>query len=78
MQKIQNRACHSFFFEYDAKNISGKTCVKSKDNPSFIDLFINSFQNTSTVTTGLSDFHQMIITVLKATFTKSKSKFITY
>ena len=67
-----------FLFEYDAKNISEKTCVKSKDNPSFIDLFINSFQNTSTVTTGLSDFHQMIITVLKATFTKSKSKFITY
>ena len=55
-----------FLFEYDAKNIiSEKTCFKSKDNPSCVDLFItnspNSFQNTSTITTGLSDFHKMEI-----------------
>ena len=47
-----------------------------------IDLFITnsptSFQNTSTITTGLSDFHKMVITVLKATYTKSKPKVITY
>ena len=72
-----------FLFEYDAKNISSeKTCFKSKDNPSCIDLFItnspNSFQNTSTITTGLSDFLKMVITVLKATFTKSKPKVIIY
>ena len=72
-----------FLFEYDAKNIiSEKTCFKTKENPSCIDLFItnspNSFQNTSTITTGLSDFHKMVITVLRATFTKSKPKVITY
>ena len=72
-----------FLFEYDGKNIvSEKTCFKSKDNPSCIELFItkspNSFHNTSTITTGLSDFHKMVITVLKATFTKSKPKVITY
>ena len=70
-------------FEYDGKNIvSEKTCFKSKDNRSCIDLFItsspNSFQNTSTITTGLSNFHKMVITVLKATFRKSKPKVITY
>ena len=72
-----------FLFEYDAKNIVlEKICFKSKDSPCCIDLFItnspNSFQNTSTVTTRLSDFNKMIITILKATFTKSKLKVITY
>ena len=71
-----------FLFLYDAKkNVSEKTCFESKDNPGCIDLFINnspnSFQNTTT-TTGLSDFHKMVITVLKATFTKGKPKIITY
>ena len=70
-------------FEYDAKNIvSEKTCFKTKDNPSCIDLFItnspNNFHSTSTITTGLSDFHKMVVMVLKATFTKSKSKVIAY
>ena len=72
-----------FLFEYDAKNIvSEKPCFKSKDNPSCIDLFNtnspNSFQNTSTITAGVSDFHKMVITVSKATFTKSKPKVIIY
>ena len=82
MQKIQNHA-HQFLFEYDAKNIaSEKKCFKSKDNPTCIDLFItnspNGFQNTSTTTTGLSDFHKMVMTVSKATFTKSTPKVITF
>ena len=71
-----------FLFEYDGKNIvSEKTCFKSKDNRGCIDLFItnspNSFQNTSTIATGPSDFHKMVITVLKATFRKSKPKVFT-
>ena len=49
-----------FLSEYDANNlVNKKTCFKTKNNPSCIDLFIansNSFQNTSTMTTGLSDF----------------------
>ena len=55
-----------FLLEYDSKNIaSEKTCSQSKDNPC-IDLFIthsSNFQNTSTI--WLSDFHKMVITVLK-------------
>ena len=38
----------------------------------------NSFVNTSTVSTGLSDFHKMIITVLKTTFPKAKPRIVTY
>ena len=36
------------------------------------------FQNTKTVETGLSDFHKMTVTVLKAAFKKSVPKIITY
>ena len=72
-----------FLFEYDAKNIiSEKHALKVKTTLAVLALFItnspNSFQNTSTITTGLSDFHKIVITVLKAISTKSKSKVITY
>ena len=73
----------NFLYQYDAKNIvKQKTCFKSTDNPSCIDLFLTnsyrSFQNTCTVSTGLSDFHKMTITILKSTFQKSKPKKIIY
>ena len=72
-----------FLFHYNAKNlVKEKTCFKSIENPSCIDLFItNSYQNfqsTTTVATGLSDFHKMVITVLKNTFPKAKPKVIQY
>ena len=58
------------------------TCFKDIENPSCIDLFItnsvHSFQNTKTISTGLSDCHQMVVTVLKTTFQKSKPREITY
>ena len=71
------------FFEYDVINLANeKTCFKSKNKPSCIDLFIknysNSFQNTSTMATRLSDFHKNVVTVLKTTFPKSKPRVITY
>ena len=49
--------------------VKENTCFKSIDNPSCIDLFITnstqSFLHTSAITTGVSDFHKMIITVLR-------------
>ena len=36
------------------------------------------FQNTTTVATGLSDFHKMIVTICKTSFPKSKPKEIVY
>ena len=64
-----------FLYEYNAKNIvKENTCFKNALNPSCIDLFITnsplSFQNTTTVTNGLSDFHKMVITVMKMSFKK--------
>ena len=37
-----------------------------------------TFQNTATVFTGISDFHKLVLTVLKTIITKSKPKKITY
>ena len=65
-----------FLFEQNLKNLGReKTCFKSIVNPSCIDLFLTSpplsFQNTTTVATGLSDFHKMVVTVMKSTFPKA-------
>ena len=72
-----------FMNEYNAINLVKEiTCFKTLENPSCIDLFVtnsgNSFQNTTTVSTGLSDFHKMIITVLKTTFPKAKPRIVPY
>ena len=68
-----------FLFEQNIKNlVKEKTCYKSMENPSCIDLFLTnssqSFQNTTTVATGLSDFHKMVVTVMKAHFLKHNPK----
>ena len=56
------------------------TCFKNPYNPSCIDLFLTnlprSFQNTLTIETGLSDFHKMVITVMKVFYKKQKPKII--
>ena len=72
-----------FMDEFNATNlVKESTCYKNINNPSCIDLFLtnscHSFQNTTTVSTGLSDFHKMIVTVLKTTFPKAKPKIIPY
>ena len=56
------------------------TCFKN--NPSCIDLFLTNrsryFQNTPTIETGISDFHKLIVTVLKMFCKKQKPKIIQY
>ena len=52
------------------------------NNPSCIDLIVtnslNSLQKTSTFCTGLSNFHKLVVTVLKTSFRKTASKEIHY
>ena len=67
----------NFLEEYHAKNlVKEPTCFKNPENPSCIDLFITnsstSFMKTTTITTGLSDFHKLIVTVMRTTFPKSE------
>ena len=65
-----------FLFEHNVSNlVKEPTCFKSISNPSCIDLFLTnsplSFQTTSTVTTGLSDFHRMVVTVMRSSTCKN-------
>ena len=62
--------------------MKNKTCFRIPNKLTCIDLFLtnstNSFQNTMTISTGLSDFHKMIITVLKSSFIKLKVREMYY
>ena len=50
------------------------TCFKNPSNPSCINLFLTnlqqSFQQTHTSETGISDFHKMVVTVMKTHYKK--------
>ena len=67
---------------FASKNlVKEPTCFKS-GNPRCIDLILTNrgrnFQQTTAIETGLSDFHKMVVTVLKASFDKqSQTLFIT-
>ena len=71
--------CENFNFRNLVKE---PTCFKNPTNPSLIDIILtnrsHNFLGTSTVETGLSDFHKMTITVLKTHFVKQEPKIITY
>ena len=58
------------------------TCFKNPENPSCIDLILTncprSFQNSTVIETGLSDFHKMVVTVMKTTVCKIAPKIISY
>ena len=60
----------NFCETYNLENlVKEPTCFKNSENPSSIDIILtnkkHSFQNTTVLETGLSDFHKMTITVLK-------------
>ena len=67
---------------YSLKNLVHEpTCYKS-ETAKCIDLVLTnrnrSVQQTTTVETGLSDFHKMVVTVLKTTFPKHGPTVINY
>ena len=61
--------CESYRFK---SLIKDPTCFKNPESPSSIDLILTnnpySFQNSWVIETGLSDFHKMIVSVMKTTF----------
>ena len=68
---------------YNLKNlVKEPTFFKNPDNPSCIDLFLTNkprtFQCTITIETGLSDFHKLVVTVLKTFYKKQRLKIIHY
>ena len=68
---------------YDLKNLMKvPTCFKNPERPTSIDVILTnsyrSFQNSCAIETGLSDFHKMIVTILKTYFQKKEPKIIQY
>ena len=63
-----NQYLSSFLYRHELSSVvKENTCFKNVSNPSYIDLFLTnsalSFQDTMTVSCGLSDFHKLAMTV---------------
>ena len=81
--EITNIHMSDFLSDKHAENlVKTATCFKNVLNPSCIDVFLTncprSFQNTFTLSTGLSDFHSLIVTVFKTAKPKSQPKILHY
>ena len=73
----------TFLYQHELANINKEpTCYKNSENPSCIDFILSSRPKscvkTNTVFTGLSDFHELVLSVFKTTFPKSKPKEVAY
>ena len=62
--------------------IKGATCYKNPENPSSTDLILinnpHGFQNSCIIETVLSDFHRIVVTVMKTSFERLKTRVINY
>ena len=75
-------AFHDFCDVFDLRNlIKGKTCITKKHSSSIDVILTNKkrlFKNSGTIETGVSDFHKMVLTMLREQFKKLKPIQITY
>ena len=81
--EMTNGYLEAFCASYNLKNlIKLPTCFKNLENPTRIDHILTnhrkSFHSLSIFETGLSDFHQLTLTVLKVFHAKHKPKTIQY
>ena len=77
--EITEPCMDSFLYQHDMTSlVKEKACFKSITNPTCIDLFLTnsnlSFQQTETVSTGLPDFHMLVVTILKTCFSEKPKK----
>ena len=67
--------CDTFGLKSLIKNV---TCYKNRENSSSIDLILTnnplSFQNSCVIEIVLSDFHRMVVTVMKTSFERLKPR----
>ena len=66
-------------YQHESKSLNKEaTCYKNPNKPSCIDLILTdsplSFFNTETYFTGLSDCHELVLSVFKTTFSKTGPK----
>ena len=82
--EISEKSMHDFCNVYNLESLSNtSTCFKKPENPSSIDLLLtnskNNFDEAVVLESGLSDFHKLVVSVLKRYSKKKKdSKVIIY
>ena len=81
--EVDESTMNDFLENFGLKSlVKQNTCFKSINNPSCIDLFLTnlrkSFLSTTVISTGISDFHKMAITVMRTTFNKMGPRKIIY
>ena len=80
---VEDVSVKNFYRSYNLTSMINKpTCYKSPDRPFCIDLILTncprSFQNSCVIETGLSDFHKMVVTVMKTTYRKLEPRIVYY
>ena len=80
---IEDSPMKTFAEIYKLRNlIKEPTCFKNPENPTSTDLILTnnppSLKNTYVIETGLSDFHKMIVAVMKMHFPKMKPQVVSY
>ena len=80
--EIDNDNIENFLQAYDLHSlIREPTCFKSSP-PKCIDLILtnrkHNFIHSTTIETGLSDFHKLTSTILKTEFIKGEPQIVTY
>ena len=80
---MEHLALKDFCILYSLTSLINKAnCRKNPTKPTCIDLILTNrpkfFQNTNVIETWLSDFHKMVVTIVKTTFRKLKPKIINY
>ena len=68
--EITENSMHEFCNSYNLHSLCHKsTCYKKPEKPSCIELLLtkscSSFQSTQIIETDLSDFHKLVVTILK-------------
>ena len=76
---MEDSSIKIFFSNYNSNSMINKVaCYKNPDRPTCIDLILincpGSFLNSCVIETGLSDFHKMIVTVMKTSYRKIAPK----
>ena len=80
---VEDSSVKNFCSSYNLTSmINRPTSYKNPEKPSCIDLILTNcprnFQNSCAIETGLSDFHKLVVTVMKTTYKKSQPKIINY
>ena len=81
--EITEHYIECFLYKHELRNlVKEKTCFKNMQNPSCVDLLLTNsscaFQQTTTVCSGLSDCHNLVVIVLKTSIPKGNPRQITY